>query len=122
MSIFVLVVEDHAEVRTLLQHMLTQQGYEVRCAATVDEAVAALNQMPPPCIVLWDPVTLQMNARLIAQTVRQGVRVATIPVSVTWTGQAENGSPVIAKRLTSRDAILSVVREHCPEVQEERAL
>ena len=118
MSISVLVVEDDADVRTLLQHMLMQQGYEARCAATVDEAAAALNQMPPPCIVLWDPVTLQINAPLIAQTVRQGVHIATIPVSVTWTGQAPNGSPIVVKRLTSRDAILAVVREHCPETQQ----
>ena len=118
MSVSVLVVEDHAEVRALLQHMLTQQGYEVRCAASVDEAAAALNEMPPPCIVLWDPVTLQMNAWLMGQTVGRGVNFATIPVSVTWTRQADDGSPIVAKRLTSRDAILSVVREHCPEAQQ----
>jgi len=114
MSISVLVVEDHAEVRTLLQHMLTQQGYDIRCAASVEEAVAALDEMPAPCIVLWDPVTLRMNTLLIAQTVRRGVHVATIPVSVTSTGQAADGSPTFAKRLTSREAVLGVVREHCP--------
>src|SRR5688572_5108710 len=38
MSISVLVVEDHAELRTMIQHMLTQRGYDVRCASTVEEA------------------------------------------------------------------------------------
>jgi CheY-like chemotaxis protein len=118
MSISVLVVEDHAEVRNLIQHMLTQRGYDVRCAATVDEAAASLRDMvPAPCIVLWDAVTLQMTTTLLAQTVRRGVHVATIPVSVTSTGQAADGSPIIAKRLTSREALLSVVREHCPEAE-----
>jgi len=117
MSISVLVVEDHAELRTLIQNMLTERGYEVRCAATVDEAVAALDEMAAPCIVLWDPVTLQINTLLIAQTVGRGVHVATIPVSVTSTGQTADGSPTFAKRLTSREALLGVVGAHCPGAQ-----
>jgi CheY-like chemotaxis protein len=118
MAISVLVVEDHAELRTLIQHLLTQRGYDVRCAATVDEAATRLSDMvPPPCIVLWDPITLPMNATLVAQTVRRGVHVATIPVSVTSTGRAADGSPIVAKRLTSREALLGVVSEHCPEAE-----
>jgi CheY-like chemotaxis protein len=113
MSLSVLVVEDYAGVSTLIQHLLASGGYDVRCATTVDEAAAMLNEMPPPCIVLWDPLTLEMNARLIAQMVRRGIHVATIPVSVTSTGQRDDGSPIVAKRLTSRDAILGVVKQHC---------
>jgi CheY-like chemotaxis protein len=114
MSISVLVVEDHPELRTLIQNLLAPRGYEVRCAATVEEAMKALDEMTAPCIVLWDPVTLQMNSLLIAQTVHRGVHVATIPVSVTSTGQAADGSPTFAKRLTSREAVLGVVSAHCP--------
>jgi CheY-like chemotaxis protein len=118
MSISVLVVEDHAEVRILIQQMLMQRGYDVRCAETVEEAAASLHDMvPPPCIVLWDPITLQMNTTLVTQTVRRGVHIATIPVSVTSTGQAADGSPIVAKRLTSREALLGVLREHCPEAE-----
>jgi CheY-like chemotaxis protein len=113
MSLSVLVVEDHAEVSTLIQRLLASEGYDVRCATTVDEAAAMLNEMPPPCIVLWDPLTLEMNARLIAQMVRRGIHVATIPISITSTGQRDDGSPIVAKRLTSHDAILGVVRQHC---------
>jgi CheY-like chemotaxis protein len=121
MSISVLVVEDHDELRSTLQNMLTQEGYDVHCAANVDDAIATLNAMPPPCLVLWDPITLPMSAAIVVRTARQGILVATIPVGITSTGQAADGSPIIAKRLTSRDAILSVVREHCPRVEQRAA-
>jgi CheY-like chemotaxis protein len=114
MSISVLVVEDHPELRKQLCELLEKEGYAVRYATTVDEAVAMLSLLPSPCLVLWDPVTLRMTADLIAQTVRHGVHVATIPVGVTATGHGGDGPPVISKRLTNQDAILSVVREHCP--------
>ena len=121
MAISVLVVEDHGELRALIQRMLTHRGFAVRCAATVDEAVATLTEMPPPCLVLWDPVTLQMTAPLIAQMARRGVHVATIPVSVSASGQAADGSPLVVKRLTSQEAILGVVRAHCPRANEQTA-
>ena len=61
MSISVLVVEDHAELRTQLCELLQKEGYDVRSATTVEEAIATLSLMPPPCLVLWDPVTLRMS-------------------------------------------------------------
>jgi CheY-like chemotaxis protein len=115
MSISVLVVEDHAELQASLRELIAAHGYRVRCAVNVDEAKAALQEGPLPCIVLWDPVTLEMIAELIAHTARLGVHVATIPISVTSTGSSETGRSIIMKRLTSRDAVLSVVRAHCAE-------
>jgi len=121
MSISVLIVEDHAELRTQLCELLQQEGYDVRSATTAEEAIATLSLLPPPCLVLWDPVTLRMSAELIAHTVRHGVHVATIPVGVKATRQPSDGSPVISKRLTNSEVILSVVREHCPPSSSNRS-
>jgi CheY-like chemotaxis protein len=121
MSISVLVVEDHAELRTQLCELLQKEGYGVRSATTVEEAIATLSLMPPPCLVLWDPVTLRMSAELMAHTIRHGVHVATIPVGVKATRQGSEGSPVISKSLTNREVILSVVREYCPPTSSNRA-
>jgi CheY-like chemotaxis protein len=121
MSNSVLVVEDDHELRTLIERMLTQRGYEIRCAASISEAVAMLKESPSPCLVLWDPTTLPLGVSLVALASCLGVHIATIPVGITSTGQTPDGSPLIAKRLTSLDAILSVLREHCPGV-EERAM
>ena len=115
MSLSILVVEDHTELLQSLRDLLAQQGYDVRCASSVDEAIAMLESLPSPCLVLWDPVTLDTGMKLVAYTASRGVHLATIPVGVTATGQAPDGTPLLAKRLTSRDAIVSVVREHCPE-------
>jgi CheY-like chemotaxis protein len=114
MSISVLVVEDDAELRTQLCELLQKEEYEVRSATTVEEAITTLSLMPQPCLLLWDPVTLRMSPELIAHTVRHGVHVATIPVGVKATREGSEGRPIISKRLTNREVILSVVREHCP--------
>jgi CheY-like chemotaxis protein len=114
MSHSVLVVEDHHELRTMIDHMLTRHGYDVFCASTVAEAVTRLHETHPPCLILWDPTSLPMNSSLITLAGHLGVHIATIPVGIAATGQTEAGLPVIAKKLTSLDAIVSVLREHCP--------
>jgi CheY-like chemotaxis protein len=114
MSHSVLVVEDHHELRTLIDHMLTRHGYDVFCASTVAEAVARLDEKCPPCLILWDPTSLPMNGSLITVAARLGVHIATIPVSIVATDQTAAGLPIIAKKLTSLEAIRSVLREHCP--------
>jgi CheY-like chemotaxis protein len=115
---YVLIVEDHDEVRASIQLLLAPFGYDVRCATTIDDAIATLRETPPPCLVLWDPTTLPMNGRLIASAREGSVHIATIPVGIVATGQDAHGSPIITKRLTSREAVLSVVRQHCSGPQE----
>jgi CheY-like chemotaxis protein len=118
MSNSVLVVEDNQELRTLIDRMLSQRGYEVHCAATVSEALAMLNEAPAPCLVLWDPTTLPLSGSVVTLAGRLGVHIATIPIGIMAAGQTREGLPIIAKKLTSTDAILSVLREHCPGVEE----
>ena len=105
----------------MLQHLLTQHGYRVHCASSLDEAMAMLKQMPPPCLILWDPITLPITAAIVTYVGRRGVHIATIPIGISSRGQASDGSPILEKRLTSYEAILTVLREHCREA-EERAL
>jgi DNA-binding NtrC family response regulator len=122
MPLSVLVVEDHTDLRNSLRDLLVHSGYGVRCASTVEEAISLLNSRPFPCLILWDPVTLDMGTQLISVAAQHGVHLATIPVGVSAKGLAPNGRPVISKKLTSRDAVLSVVREHCPEADARPAL
>jgi CheY-like chemotaxis protein len=126
MSHSVLVVEDHHDLRMLIEGMLAPSGYDVHCAASIHDAVVTLNAMASPCLVLWDPTTLPMSGPLVALAGRLGVHIATIPVGISTKGHQSDGSPVIVKRLTSREAILSVLRQHCPlaepvEEEEEEA-
>ena len=119
MSNSVLVVEDHDELRMLIEHRLTQGGYDVHCAATIQEAIARLNAMPNPCVVLWDPTTLSSSGALVTLAARLGIHIATIPVGITSAGQTADGSPIIVKRLTSLEAILSILRAHCSSIEEQ---
>jgi putative two-component system response regulator len=48
----ILVVEDSAENRLLMQELLASRGYEVQCAGNADEAEACLESQPPDLILL----------------------------------------------------------------------
>lgn len=50
----VLLVEDDPLLRECTAEMLAQAGCEVRCAASADEALAALRQGPPPHVLVTD--------------------------------------------------------------------
>jgi CheY-like chemotaxis protein len=112
----VLVVEDHDELRFTIAALLVRAGYNVRTATDAEQAVVELAAMPRPCIVLWDPVSTRMSLSLLGQVAFQGIHIATIPVGIApaaaGLGTAAGG---YTKRLTSRQALLSLVRSHCPQ-------
>lgn len=48
----ILVVEDSADNRMLMQELLASRGYQVQCAADADEADRAIESQPPDLILL----------------------------------------------------------------------
>ena len=48
----ILVVEDSADNRMLMQELLTSRGYEVQCAGNADEADAIIESQPPDLVML----------------------------------------------------------------------
>ncbi len=114
MSVSVLVVEDDPEVRNAIRAMLEAEGYDVECAESTDEAKEALNRLPRPCILLWDPTTPRQSLSIIDRATMEGVHVLTLPVSITSIAVEGTTGRGMRKRLTSADAVLRIVREHCP--------
>jgi CheY-like chemotaxis protein len=108
-----LVVEDDDELRSIVDALLQSEGYVVRSTATPDEALALLEQASLPCMVLLDAISPHESRALIDRASFEGVHVATIPVSLASTRGGSKDRP-LTKRLTSKEAILTVVREHCP--------
>jgi len=55
----ILVVDDEADIRRLLQEILTEEGYEVDVAANAEQARAALARQSPDLVLLdiWMPDT-----------------------------------------------------------------
>jgi CheY-like chemotaxis protein len=113
MSISILVVEDQADIRDRIRVVLEHAGYVVHVAASPDEALQLLSRLPRPCLLLWDAVTPRSSLTMVDQATLEGVHVASLPVSVSSVHLADSPRN-ITKRLMSEDAILTVVREHCP--------
>jgi CheY-like chemotaxis protein len=114
MPVSVLVVEDDDQIRARVQRLLEREGYEVHAAGTPREALALLSHISRPCILLWDGMTPREALSMLDDAALQGVHVATLPVSLLPSRGADPLGNPIAKRLTSEEAILSVVRAYCP--------
>jgi CheY-like chemotaxis protein len=114
MSVSILLVEDTAELRDAVRTLLEKEGYVVHCAENPDEALDLLSRLPRPCILLWDAITPRQSLSMVDQAMLDGVHVASLPVSLASARTAGSTRRKMAKRLTSEEAILSIVREHCP--------
>jgi two-component system response regulator AdeR len=84
----ILVVDDDAEVRDLVDMLLVRAGYECAVAASGEEAVSLLEQRTPALIVL-DLNMPGMDGWSVAALVRKHEKTARIPILV-MTGLTQN--------------------------------
>jgi CheY-like chemotaxis protein len=108
------VVEDDPRLQAAVTNLLTNEGYEVHCVEDPDEAIGALDRLPRPCILLWDALTPRHGLSMLDRATLDGVHIATLPVTLAFEPAAGSSGRRTVKRLTSEEAILSVVREYCP--------
>jgi two-component system, OmpR family, response regulator CpxR len=113
MSVSILVVEDDAEIRDRVRFLLESAGYVVHTANDPEQALDIVKRLPRPCLLLWDAVTPRTSLTMVNQATLVGVHVAALPVSVSPVHLAASPDK-LTKRLTSEEAILNIVREHCP--------
>ena len=113
MSATILAVEDQTDIREQLSQLLEDAGYIVHAVSDPDDAMVLLRTLPRPCILLWDAMMPRHSLTLLDQATLRGVSVAALPVSVSAV-HTEGETRRIEKRLTSEEAILSIVRAHCP--------
>jgi DNA-binding NtrC family response regulator len=110
----VLVIEDHEELRDAICALLVRSGYAVRTADDAEDAVLELASIERPCLVLWDPVSRRMSLSLLAQVAFDGIHIAILPIGIAPSaGTRESRSPGYTKKLTSQNALMSIVKEHC---------
>ncbi len=74
----VLAVDDHAEIRRLVQINLERNGYEVVTAADGREALDKLKEDPPD-LILCDVIMPQMDGFAFLKEVRSNPETARIP-------------------------------------------
>ena len=82
----ILIVEDHAPTRRAVASLFLRRGWDVRSAATVAEARAAL--APPPDCLILDLMLPDGGGEDILRTVREGA-LPTRVVAVT-TGSSDS--------------------------------
>ena len=66
----VLIVDDDVSITKILQHCLKHEGYDVRIAQDGEKAVAAIQELEPP-LVLLDYKMPQMDGMAVLQWARQ---------------------------------------------------
>ncbi len=91
----VLVVEDRASIRCLLEELLAQDGLRVRAAATTQEALEALDATTPD-LVLVDLLLPGGCGDALVQTLRSRPATSTTPVIVV---SGLDGAELISREL-----------------------
>ena len=76
----ILVVDDHPVTREPLAKLLRYEGFSATCAANGVDALAELERMPPPDLILLDVLMPRMNGVDFLQAVRADPRWRDIPV------------------------------------------
>jgi CheY-like chemotaxis protein len=115
MRLSILVVEDDSTIRDEVRTLLESAGYDVHCVADPKEALGLLGGAPPPCILLWDAL-MGYDLAVVDHATRNGIPVATLPITIAAaTRAATRAARGLVKTLVCKKAILSLVREHCPQ-------
>ena len=96
----ILVVDDDPNISRLEQLYLEKEGYEVRTAATGDEAVAEFRRLPPD-LMLLDVMLPGMDGYQVLKTVRKAGNIPVIMV----TAKGETFDKVLCLELGADDYI-----------------
>jgi CheY-like chemotaxis protein len=78
----ILLVEDDVALRTALAEILEEKGYEVACAEHGADALAQLDDAPPPSVILLDLAMPVMDGWSFRTLQRKDPRLADIPTVV----------------------------------------
>jgi len=95
----ILVIEDDADTRELIEMTLRAAGHDVETAANGREALAVLSQIERPLLVLLDLMMPEMNGwEFMAATEHQDLSIIVISAHVvdvkTMVAAASTGRPV----------------------------
>jgi PAS domain S-box-containing protein len=76
----VLIVDDELRNRTLLEAMLSQEGFVLLTAASGEEALAIVAQQPPPDLILLDVMMPGMDGYRVASAIKSSLATKNIPI------------------------------------------
>jgi phosphate regulon transcriptional regulator PhoB len=99
----VLVVEDEPDIRTLIVHHLTRDGFRCRTAGTGPEALARVRAAPPDLVVL-DLMLPQMDGLEVCRRLRADPATAMVPI-IMLTAKADEVDRVVGLEMGADDYI-----------------
>jgi two-component system phosphate regulon response regulator PhoB len=102
-SVRVLVVEDEADLRDLIQYNLTRGGFGVETAETGEQGIDKARQAPPD-LVLLDLLLPRMDGLEVCRRLKQSEKTAAIPV-IMVTAKGEDADVVKGLELGADDYV-----------------
>jgi phosphate regulon transcriptional regulator PhoB len=100
----VLVVEDEPDIRTLVVHHLTRDGFRCRTAATGPEALAAVRKTPPDLVIL-DLMLPELNGIEVCRRLRGDAATAAVPI-IMLTARADEVDRVVGLEMGADDYVV----------------
>ena len=97
MATDVLVVEDEPDIRNLIVHHLTRDGFRCRTAATGTEALARVRSAPPDLVVL-DLMLPEMDGLEVCRRLRGDPATAALPL-IMLTAKADEVDRIVGLEL-----------------------
>jgi len=99
----VLIVEDEPDIRDLIAHHLTREGYRCRTATTGAEALRRINTTLPDLVVL-DLMLPEMDGLEVCRRMRADPAAASVPI-IMLTAKADEVDRVVGLELGADDYV-----------------
>jgi phosphate regulon transcriptional regulator PhoB len=99
----VLIVEDEPDIRNLLVHHLTRDGFRCRTAATGLDALARVRAVPPDLVVL-DLMLPEMTGLEVCRRLRADPATAAVPI-IMLTAKADEVDRIVGLEMGADDYV-----------------
>lgn len=113
----ILIVEDDADIRDTLQHLLEASGYRAAPASNGQVALELLETIGRPCLILLDLMMPVMDGWAFLSALEQDDALADVPIVIVsaYTDKVTSleRAQQILKKPVDIHALMEVVRQHC---------
>lgn len=112
----ILLVEDSPGIREAVASLLELEGYRVETAADGQEALAKLESMPKPCLILLDLMMPTMDGWSFSAVREKDVRLAPIPLVLVSGAPNQEAPPepgTVLKKPIDFKLLKEIVKNYC---------
>jgi CheY-like chemotaxis protein len=78
----VLIVDDEADIREIMQALLERSGFDTMAVESGEDALALIARLRPPCSIVLDLGMQDVNGWEVLNVIRSSYRVEDFPVVV----------------------------------------